>query len=204
MTADEQIVYVHSVAEAYLYLKVSPCRSCHRGLLEPKEDLTKAASSPGGWALSTVCAECGQTRVIPFCINPSPTREQACSPTINSTPHRSSAIDLLGWLTLFQAIIEAAQRETNKRAARELAYEAALCLDEAMKFYDGDNELPGEEAFFSDASRRRFRDNPQQFARSKWRERRLLLPDAASRTTATGSRRSHRWWRFWGGGGKRK
>jgi hypothetical protein len=202
MNADEQIVYVHSVAEAYLYLKVSPCRSCLKGSLQPKDDLTKTSSSPGGWTLSTACAECGQAAVVHFCINPPPTREQASSPQINPTPHRSSAIDLLGWLTLFHAIVEASQREADKRVARELAYEAALCLDEAMKFYDDDNELPKEDAFFSETSRRRFRDNPQHFARAKWRERRLKLPDAATRTTPAGLRMPRRWWQFWRGDSK--
>jgi hypothetical protein len=202
MTAEEQVVYVHSVAEAYLYLKVTPCRSCLRGSLQPQRDLTKTASSPGGWTLSTACAECGRAAPIYFCINPPPTREQASSQQLNPTPHRSAAIDLLGWLTLFHAIIEAAQRETNKQAARDLAYEAALCLDEAMKFYDGDNELPDESAFFSETSRRRFLDNPQHFARSKWRERRLRLPDRATRTTPAGSRGPRRWWQFWRGSQK--
>jgi hypothetical protein len=203
MTAEEQIVYVHSVAEAYLYLKVSPCGACGSGALQPKDDLTKTAASPGGWTLSTACTGCGHEAPIHFCVNPPPTREQAHSPEINPTPHKSSAIDLLGWLTLFQAIIEASQRETDKHAARELAYEAALCLDEAMKFYHDENELPGEEAFFNDTSRRRFRDNPQQFARSKWRERRLMLPDAAARTKSAGARTQRRWWQFWRGGGKK-
>ncbi|HVP11896.1 MAG TPA: hypothetical protein VMV94_12010 [Phycisphaerae bacterium] len=203
MSPEEDIIYVHSVAEAYLYLKASLCRSCRKGSLNPKADLTKTAAAPGGWMLSTVCSECGAAATIHFCINPPPTREQAHSQEINPTPHRSSAIDLLGWLTLFQAIIEASQRETDKQAARELAYEAALCLDEAMKFYDGDNELPAEDAFFNETSRRRFRDNPQQFARSKWRERRLKLPDATTRTIPAGPRRPRRrWWQFWRGSAK--
>ena len=203
MTAEDQIVYVHSVAETYLYLKVSPCGACHTGSLQPKSDLTRTSASPGGWTLATACTGCGRETPIHFCVNPPPTREQALSPEINPTPHKSSAIDLLGWLTLFQAIIEASRRESDKQAARELAYEAALCLDEAMKFYDDENELPGEDAFFSDTSLRRFHDNPQQFARSKWRERRLMLPDTTTRTKAAGSRSPRRWWQFWRGDAKK-
>jgi len=197
MSPDEQVVYVHSVAEAYLYLKIAACPSCRQGALRQKTDLTKTASAPGGWTLAALCGKCDAETVLHICINPPPTRAQAGSPEINPTAQRSSAIDLFGWLTLFQAILEAAQKETNKATGRELAYEAALCLDEALKFYDGENELPGKDAFFSEASLRRFREHPERFARSKWRERRLLLPDMKARTESADRPKPRPWWRFW-------
>lgn len=197
MTLDPQVVYVHSVAEAYLYLKVTPCRSCRQGILDPRSDLTKTASAAGGWTMPVACGKCSAETLLHFCINPPPTREQAHSSQINPTLQRSSAIDLLGWLTLFQAILDAAQKETHKTAGRELAYEAALCLDEALKFYDGENDLPPADAFFSESSRQRFREHPERFARSKWRERRLRLPDMKAKTDP-GDRPNRRpWWRFW-------
>ncbi len=197
MSPDEQIIYVHSVAEAYLYLKVTPCRSCQRGALNARSNLQKTASAAGGWTMPVACGKCSTETVLHFCINPPPTREQAHSSQINSTPQRSSAIDLLGWLTLFQAILDAAQKETQKTAGRELAYEAALCLDEALKFYDGENELPSADAFFSESSSQRFREHPERFARSKWRERRLLLPDMKARTESGDRPKRRPWWRFW-------
>jgi len=148
--------------------------------------------------LAALCGKCDAETALHFCINPPPTREQAGSPQINATAQRSSAIDLLGWLTLFQAILDAAQKEKHKAAGRELAYEAALCLDEALKFYEGENELPGEDAFFSAASLQRFREHPERFARSKWRERRLLLPDMKAKTDSGNRRKRRPWWRFWG------
>jgi hypothetical protein len=197
MSPDEQVVYVHSVAEAYLYLKVAPCPRCRQGALKEKSDLTKTASAAGGWTLPTVCGKCEEETVLHFCINPPPTRAQAGSPLINPTAQQSSAIDLLGWLTLFQAILDASQKETNKAAGRELAYEAALCLDEALKFYEGENELPTDDAFFSETSLQRFREHPERFARSKWRERRLLLPDKKARTESADLLKPRPWWRFW-------
>lgn len=195
MSTEGQIVYVHSVAEAYLYVSVTPCPVCGKGPRRAAGGLTKNSSAPGGWTLAVKCSECRRETVLPFCVNPPPTREQANSPEINPTPQKSSAIDLLGWLTLFETIIEASSKEGRKRSARELAYEAALCLDEAMKFYEGENETPGEEAFFHEASLRRFRDHPEHFARSTWRQRRLMLPDMNIKTRpAAGSRR---WWKFW-------
>jgi hypothetical protein len=98
---------------------------------------------------------------------------------------------------LFQSILEASAHAADKTGQRELAYEAALCLDEALKFYDSDEELPSEDAFFSEAGRRRYREHPQHFARSKWRERRLKLPDAAAKTQPPTGRSQRCWWRFW-------
>jgi len=197
MSFDAQAVQVHSVAEAYLYLLVTPCQSCGSGPLKQRGDLTKTSSVAGGWSLATACSACGVEGSIPFAIEPPPTREQARSDQINPTSARSGAIDLLGWLTLFQTILAESQRQEDKQAARQLAYEAAQCLDEALKFYDADNELPIEDAFFSEASRRRFHDHPQRFSRSTWRQRRLMLPDTKVAARLAGAKPRPPWWQFW-------
>ena len=197
MSTDEDVVQAHSVAEAYLYLKVARCQACDQGPLNQTDDLTKTQSAPGGWSLKTRCGGCGRTDRLCFSITPTPTREGAESGVINPTRQRSQAIDLLGWLTLFQAILEASAKETNKESARQLACEAGLCLDEAMKFYTAKKELPSEDAFYSEEARRRFRDHPQQFAQSKWRERRLRLPDARAKTWSADVPTRRRWWQFW-------
>lgn len=193
---DLPVVTVHSVAEAYLYLMVRPCLDCGRGPLKQRGDLTRTAAARGGWLLPAACGACGHRVELAFDIQPPPTREQARSDTINPTAERSQAIDLLGWITLFQTILAESQKQTDRQLARQLAWESAQCLDEALKFYDGDQELPAADAFFSDAARDRFRAHPEYFARSKWRERRLLLPDGRTRDAAA-PRPRRRWWRFW-------
>ncbi len=106
----------------------------------------------------------------------------------------------MGWLTLFSTILSASEKEKNKKTAKSLAAEAALCLDEAVKFFRPDCDLPDEGAFFTENSRRRFRAHPGHFAQSKWRERRLLLPDVKAAVTADGRAPRARWWQFWKAG----
>ncbi len=197
MITDAPIVPVHSVAEAYLFLMVCRCRSCGAGPLKSGEDLTKASSALDRWTLHAACSACGAERSLSFTIQPPPTREEASSNRVNPTADRSRAIDLLGWLTLFQTVLAESHKQADRETARQLAYEAAQCLDEALKFYEPDNEIPGEDAFFTDVSRRRFRDHPQHFSRETWRQRRLVLPDIQARQKPAAPSDQRRWWPFW-------
>lgn len=197
MSDEASVIQIHSVAEAYLYLMVQPCPFCENAPLEKTHDLTKTGPGDSGWRLSASCPACRQDSTLLFEIQPPPTREQAQSSRINPTPRPSRAIDLLGWLTLFQSILAAANKQKGAQRSRELAAEAAQCLDEALKFYQGDEELPPPDAFFTERSRRRFEAHPQQFARSQWLERRLRLPDTNAQTTAAASSRKPKWWQFW-------
>jgi hypothetical protein len=189
----DSIIEVHSVAEAYLYLSASPCRVCGGGPVKPEADLTKSDSYSSRYTIATGCRKCGNQSGLMFNIDPPPSRDQARSDVINPTPDRSRAIDLLGWLTLFRTIIAASEKESDKVLARQLAWEAAQCLDEALRFYQDENEMPDEAAFFSEESRRRFHEQPAHFARSTWRERRLKLPDVRARTSSE----TKSWWKFW-------
>ncbi|MCB9851745.1 MAG: hypothetical protein H6819_01515 [Phycisphaerales bacterium] len=195
MSFDSSIVQAHSVAEAYLYLKVSPCPHCHRGLLEPTLDLTRESET---WRLPCKCRQCGKPVEQRFQIDPPPTRESAQSKIINPTDSPSRAIDLVGWLNLFQLILSAAGRSQDRIEGRELALEAAACLDEALKFYRDGNEMPPESAFFSAAGRTALREHPQRFLRSTWLQRRMTLPNAAAATKgpADPQTRRRRWWPF--------
>ncbi|GJQ25866.1 MAG: hypothetical protein HBSAPP02_08980 [Phycisphaerae bacterium] len=187
-------VHVHSVAEAYLYLQITPCGRCGRGPVRTQGELTRRGERAGAYEVIVRCEACQASDVKAFVISPPPTRESGERNIINDTSERSSAVDLLGWLTLFRSILEASEKAADKATARALAWEAAQCLDEALKFYDADNEMPPADAFFSEASRQRFREHPQHFARSKWMERRLKLPNATVRTTSAPRRK---WWQFW-------
>src|ERR1051325_1709839 len=146
MSTDLPAVTVHSVAEAYLYVRSTRCRACGQGPLNQIDELTRREAADGGWTLHTACAACGAKFVFHFRIDPMPSREEAQSDRINQTSNPSEAIDLLGWLSLFQSILTASEQQTNRQTARQLAYEAAQCLDEAMKFYGTDEELPSAAA----------------------------------------------------------
>jgi hypothetical protein len=185
---------VHSVAEAYLHLGAMPCRVCGKGPVKAQAELTKSDSYSSRYTLATRCDACRNESGLMYEIDPPPTRQQAQSDVINPTSQPSRAIDLLGWLTLFRSILTASEKESDKGVSRQLAWEAAQCLDEAMKFYEGDNEMPPVAAFFTEPSRKRFQEQPAHFARSVWRERRLKLPDVRSRTKADGGKS---WWKFW-------
>lgn len=196
MAIDPTIVEAHSVAEAYLFLKVSPCPHCRKGLLKPTHDLTRRSES---WELPSTCQRCNRTIDLHFQIDPPPSRESAQSKVINPTNAASRAIDLPGWLNLFQQIVTAAGRAADRKEGRELALEAAACLDEALKFYDQDNEMPPVTAFFSEAGKSALRDHPQRFLRSTWLQRRLTLPNAGAVSRPAGaksSRPQRRWWPF--------
>jgi len=199
MPSDTSVISAHSVAEAYLYLLATPCPDCRKGTLKQKNDLTRTGPDSSDWVLEACCASCGSERSFRFAIRPSPSREQARSDCINPTLERSQAIDLLGWLSLFQTILAASGRESDTVAGRQLASEAAQCLDEALKFYESDQELPGPDAFFSETARQRYETHPQHFARSKWLERRLRLPAVAAETHSEPSGGKQRWWHFWRG-----
>lgn len=204
-------VTVHSVAEAYLYAMIAPCPVCAAGPLTAEGNLTAASDRADAWRLTVSCRACRARDDLRFRIDPPPTRSEAASDRINPTSARSAAIDLLGWMTLFRTIVGTAHAATDKQEARRLAGEALQCLDEALRFYDADNDLPPREAFFTEQSRRRFQDHPEQFLRSKLLHHRSLLPNAAARTVPSQSppvdpscpgesraeRPPRRWWRFW-------
>lgn len=201
MVSCDAVISLHSVAEAYFYLMVCHCRACGSRPLKPNGELVRMGAGegpgPAEWTLSAICPACGQVQCALFVISPEPTRQEARSEIINPTPDPSKAIDVLGWLTLFQSVIVASTKEPNKSTGRHLAHEAALCLDEALKFYPEGADLPGVDAFFTGESRQRFVDHPQFFSREKWRQRRFLLPDMRSRTTSNAEPHSKHWWQFW-------
>jgi hypothetical protein len=197
MTMAAPVTTVHSVAEAYLFVMVRRCAACGEGPVQTQDNLTRATSARDGWTLSTVCAKCKNSESLQFIIEPEPTRTEAASNRINPTSKRSEAIDLLGWLTLYRTIIESAKKQEQPAEMRRLAGEAAQCLDEALKFYEPGDELPPAGAFFSQDSAQRFRDHPQQFARSRWMHERSRLPETSVLTRGSASAGKPPWWKFW-------
>jgi hypothetical protein len=196
----------HSLAEVYLYLMVTPCGKCGRGPLKGGD------AKPAEWdntrvgvVVEVTCSICDDQARLEFDVPAERLAAIKSAPRgsaakINPTPEPSRIIDVAGWVTLFGVIADAAARATDKGEARMLGYEAAQCLDEALKFYDQENELPPEDAFFSEASRRRHREHPQKLARSRLIDLRARLPsiDAMEKRMASAGGKKRRWWKPWG------
>ncbi|MCH7595838.1 MAG: hypothetical protein IID35_04685 [Planctomycetes bacterium] len=188
----------HSLAEAYLYVMVSPCESCGNGPLYGGEAC--GVETPGGsWStnLPGTCGACGATISITFQLASRPEEEaSADAASINSTDEPSRIIDVGQWLTLFRMITEAATREDDKVQVRHLGMEAAQCLDEALKFYDDEgNDLPPSDAIFVESSRLRFEDNPGQFSRRRLLDLRSKLPTTSQMRSQLFRSRKKPWWR---------
>ncbi|MEK7731915.1 MAG: hypothetical protein AAB363_08670 [Planctomycetota bacterium] len=168
----------HSLAEIYLYILATPCGSCGRGPLRGGE--AEPYADPAAGMTVGVAATCGSCQSVTRWKFKLPGPPQAVSadqaPVVNSTNEPSRMLDVAQWLTLFRMMTEAAGKELNKPAARRLALEAAQCLDEALKFFEEDNDLPAKDAFFHDGSRERFRDHPEQFSRQRLLHLRSKLP----------------------------
>ena len=98
-------------------------------------------------------------------------------------------------------LVESASKAAEKARGRELTFQAAQCLDEAMRFYTADDDLPPETAFFTDRSRQAYAEHPEKFARETLRLMRRKLPDVnmmvrrlAREAAGTAPKR---WWQFW-------
>lgn len=190
----EGLLRAHSVAEAYLFASLTYCPRCRRRPIRAEGELTKTASE---WRLPVHCAGCGENSELQFDVLPSP----AANPQkqINPTRERSHLIDPAGWLALFRVIMEGAATEKNRGDSRTMALEASQCLDEALRFMPPSAAGPGEDAFYSDVSRDRFRSHPEQFQREKLLALRARLPaqNTALNSGSAGATNKKKWWRFW-------
>jgi hypothetical protein len=190
----------HSLAEAYLYLMATPCGVCGRGPLRGTDpNPVQRDESEVLLTLKITCASCGHRQERTFRI-PADTASTSTDgpPVVNSSDEPSRIIDVAQWITLFRAIAEAAGGETDKQEARRLGIEAAMCLEEALKFYEEDNDLPPSEALFHENSRKRLRDYPEQFSRQRLINLRHKLPSMSTmlqRLEGSG-RRKRPWWSF--------
>jgi len=192
----------HSLAEVYLYLMVTPCGHCRRGPLRGGEARPFQDGATTGVSVEATCGSCHRGKELRFEL---PAEELAAARTtppdsaarINSGTETSRIIDVAGWLTLFRVIADAAAKTKDKVEARKLAYEAAQCLEEALKFYDRENDLPPETAFYNETSRRLYREHPERLARSRLIDLRAKLPaiDAMEKQLAASRNRKRRWWR---------
>ncbi len=190
----------HSLAEAHLFLAVTPCRRCGGGPLTCDEtERPDPEGDPRRIAMSARCAACPQIARFTFTLPEGTTAEAPDDlyAAINPGDEPSRIIDVGQWITLFRVILEAAGKEENKVESRRLGLEAAQCLEEALKFYT-DNELPPADAVFCESTRQRIREHPQQFARQRLADMRAQLPTTTSmRHRVIRDTKAHPWWHFW-------
>ncbi len=194
---DDARLHAHSLAEAFMYLGVTPCARCHKGPLACDEKIS--ADDGRLITMQGQCAQCANRFEFIFTlpINDAPQDRDDLYPVLNPTEEPSHILDVGQWITLFRVILEAADKEEKKIEARRLGYEAAQCLDEALKFYT-DNELPPESAAFTPESRDRLRDHPELFARERLLDLRSKLPKTTTMQNAiTRDQRPKPWWKFW-------
>ena len=186
----------HSLAEAYLYLRAIPCAACGDGPLRASDSIRVADTNDDLIVtLETTCGACQAVSTHAFHLPPGHIAIGGVGPArINPTGKPSQLVDVAQWLTLFRMIAEEAALEPDKVRARERNIEAAQCLEEALRLYDDPgNDLPGPQAFFHEASRRRFREHPEQFSKQRLINLRSKLPSESplqsrkQRTETTGT-----------------
>lgn len=187
---------VHSLGEANLYTQVAPCPVCG-GALESDEAWFEYDTDHCILTLETFCRLCEAPFERDFDASGVPEAEFAMltsgplappwnmpSQVLNRTPEPSRIIDVAGWLALFTLICEQARvagdraldfDPPDRGAIRRMRLAAAACLDEALNFFDDDNDLPPDEAFFSEAARRQFWERPELFTRQHIADLRFSL-----------------------------
>ncbi len=186
----------HSILEAHLYVMLQACAECDVGPLEVSGRNTEERHIDDIIRLDCACPGCGEKAAYRFRID---SRWAAASepPLINPTDEPSKLIDIAQWLTLYHILIARSKEASERTASRGEAYQAALCIEEALKFYEPDNDLPPAPAFFSDLAREQARTHPAFFARDKLLSMQTGLPDLRATQAVTRAKSSRKWWKFW-------
>ncbi len=197
MSSASPALPVHSLTEARLYLKTMACGKCGSAPLGVA-DAAPCYDAPRHVVhFAAACGQCGAQTNLAFDTTEieqrgpvllmfgelkDPARQPAAQ-IINPTRVPSEIIDVAGWLMLYTTIVELARsaardaRTLPQRAAvRRTQIEAGLCLDEALKFFDEDNDLPPREGFFTEVSYRQFLDRPELYTRQRLIELRSRFP----------------------------
>ena len=169
-----QPLQVHSPNEVRYYLLATPCEACGTGPCVLHAVVPGRTPHEPALARAT-CQACRSGRILPFVSEYAPA--DADSPCISPVDEPSSVVDLDQWLGLYYQLHDLADRQEDPHRARQVTIDAALCLAEALKFYE-DDELPPESAFFTEATLSAFREHPQNFPRQLLRDLQAKLPPA--------------------------
>jgi hypothetical protein len=198
MSQSEKHLEVSTPAEVEYYFMVRPCRECGAGPWDIEE-----SPNPGQRETLRVaarCRHCSARQSLEFHARNVPQQAVGGVDTINPDDTPSSLIDVAQWVALFRKFVEAASVQADKARARRLGYRAALCLEEALKFYGLDDEFPDAGAFFHESSREAYKHNPAMFERQHLRDMQARLPSLEvmeSNLKRDLQRRSRKWWQFW-------
>ncbi len=173
-TENEKLLPAHSVAERQFYIMVLQCAECAGGGFDRVGEEESEDGKADIWHVR--CRTCGSGRQLLFDRSALLIQEGENLPVVAPVGTRSELLDVGQWLALFYTVLGAASETSDKKESRRLGYEATLCLEEALKFYPPDSELPREDAFFANASKERFHEHAEQFTRDRLYRMRERLP----------------------------
>jgi len=171
---------IHAAAtavEAGIYVSLQSCPHCGRGpLVAAEPDKGSSGADAPIIQIAGACLHCRDLSLWPFQIISKIKPEDTAEPlVINPTPFPSRIIDVGQWLTLARMWEESANGVDSPRGKRNQLLRVGQCLDEALKFYDEEeNDLPPTTGVFHSTSIQRLRDHPEQFSRRRlvnWRRR---------------------------------
>lgn len=191
MHSDQPPLTARSPAEAFLYLKVTPCDACREGSVGIDENPTIHREADDYLLeFHTTCPSCGSVAAKRFRMDRTSADSSSAVLSLAATgpcAEPSTLIDVGQWLTLHSMMVEEAAREKHKQRARTIRMEAAACIDEALGLYDDpENDLPPASALFRDSTRRRFRERPDLFSRQRLVGLRAKLPSGAAMNSDAG------------------
>lgn len=172
------------------------CSACGKGPFEIQGEPV-APSQSGPVRVEARCKACNACHDFDFICDPLPHDEQGQCLTINPKPQPSRIVDLGQWLSLSDLMMIESRKAASPAEARLAACQAALCLQEALKFYAPHEQLPPPGAFFhSDVP---YHAAPEQFAQDHLRDllARLPSPGPSMPPPASASPPRRAWWQFW-------
>jgi hypothetical protein len=154
-------IAAHSIAEEHLFIEIMHCQACGGGPVE-----RNMHCFPCTWILK--CSSCGQAHelvseqslimteeYLRVLKTHNPTKINRYQRCYNHTDEPSNIIELTAWLNLIAMCLasmdELAEREEQESQQYVSAeFHLVQCLQEALKFYTGDEEFPPRDAFFSE------------------------------------------------------
>lgn len=165
----------HSITEAQLYCMLQTCAGCQAGSLETIDESIEQQHIDSVIRLDCRCRACAAEQPLRFRID-SKFATPVKSPLINPTDRPSAIIDAAQWLTLQHTLLARAAAAASKPQTLRFRILAGLCIEEALKFYEADNDLPPASAFFTEQARQNALRYPELFARSVLLAHRARLP----------------------------
>jgi hypothetical protein len=159
---------------------VQRCEQCGGGPFEAWRTDREFVEGVEARRFYTRCKSCAASRDFLFDVSRCPDGDPDQRGLVSTTPQRSEIIDVAQWLMLFHSILAAASKSGDRGEARRLGFEAAQCLDEALKFYAPNDTLPPEDAFLDRQHFDLSRQHPEQFERARLIAQRSRLPSAGS------------------------